>query len=155
MLTKRTIIGNAVGGVITAIGIFSLISALGLQVTELNDTYGIGEFTAYEFYAPDGAHEFIKISGDTFDVKVQTPGTGLQVPNTPHKNEVSFDWVVLEDGINRIEIQNTGEKELLVTGTLEYQTDPILYAYHSMVIVAGIVIIGFSAGFSLRKPRGF
>ena len=155
MYSKRTIIGTIVGGVITAIGIIAFINSLGVQTTDVNDTFGIGESTAYQFDSPQGAKQFLEVSGDTFDVKIQTPGSGLQVPNTPHKNKVNFDWVILEPGISRIEIQNTGQKELLVTGTIEHNVDPIFFTYHVLVIISGMVIIGFSAGFSIRKPKGF
>jgi len=33
--------------------------------------------------------------------------------------------------------------------------DPIQITYHIMVIIGGVVILGFSAGFSVRKPKGF
>ena len=155
MLSKRTVIGTVVGCVITAIGVIALVGSFGLQTTNLNDTYGIGESTAYQFDSPKGAKQFMEISGETFDVKIVTPGTGLQVPNTPHKNKVNFDWVILEPGISRIEIQNTGQKELLVTGTIEHNSDPIFFTYHILTIISGIVIVGFSAGFSIRKPKGF
>lgn len=143
------------GSAIIAIGLYFLITSLGLQIMEIDDTYAIGEFTSYEFEAPKSSHQFLKITGETFDVSVKTPSNGLQVPKTQHKNEVSFDWYVLEDGTNRIEIQNTGQKELHVTGTLQFLTKPLIISYHVMVMIAGIVILGFSAGFSFKKPKGF
>ena len=54
-----------------------------------------------------------------------------------------------------MQIQNTGDSELRINGTLQFLSDPILITYHIVVITAGIIIIGFSAGFSIRKPRGF
>ena len=45
--------------------------------------------------------------------------------------------------------------ELTITGTLIRSTDPIMITYDLMVITAGMVIIGFSMGFTLRKPKGF
>jgi len=33
--------------------------------------------------------------------------------------------------------------------------DPLFLTYHILVIIAGIVVIGFSAAFTVRKPRGF
>ena len=155
MLSKRTIIGNIVGGGIIALGLVSLIMSFGLQTVEIDDTFGIGEFTSYKFTAPAHSAQYIEITGETFDVKLSTPADGLQVPLTPHKDKVSFEWVHLEDGDSRFEIQNTGQSELHVIGTVEISTDPIYYTYHVLVIISGIVIIGFSAGFSIRKPRGF
>ncbi len=155
MFTKRTVIGTTVGSVITAIGLFALVSSLGLQTTTVNETFGIGEYTAYQFTAPKSAHNFLQITGESFDIEVKTPANGLQIPKTTHKKEVSLDWYVLEEGVNRIAIQNTGQSQINVTGALQHSSDPILFTYHIMVIIAGVVIIGFSAGFSFKKPKGF
>jgi len=97
----------------------------------------------------------MKITGDAFDVKLESPADGLQVPLTPHKKEVTFDWVHLADGDTRIEIQNTANSDLRVEATFQVTTDPILITYDIMVTIAGVVVIGFSLNFSIRKPRGF
>ena len=52
-------------------------------------------------------------------------------------------------------IQNTGESEFTETYRFELERDPLFFTYSILVIIAGIVIIGFSAGFSARKPKGF
>ncbi len=155
MFTKRTIIGTIVGSVIIAIGVYSLITSLGLQSIDVDETFGIGEFTSYSFEAPAHATQYFEITGDTFDVEITTPEGGLQIPLTPHRNEVSFEWVHLIDGRSVVKIQNTGQTEFNVTGTFQVTSDPIFITYHFMVIIAGVIIIGFSAGFSVRKPRGF
>ena len=54
-----------------------------------------------------------------------------------------------------IQIQNTGKSEFNVTGIVELSRDPLFFTYHILVIIAGIVVIGFSAAFSAKKPRGF
>lgn len=155
MFSKRTIIGTIIGGAIIAIGIYSLITSFGLQSIDVDETFGIGESTTYSFSAPAHAVQYFEISGDTYDVEIITPEGGLQVPLRPHRNEVSFEWVHLIDGESFVKIQNTGQSEFNVTGTFQVVTDPIFIAYHFFVIIAGIIIIGFSAGFSIRKPRGF
>ena len=50
---------------------------------------------------------------------------------------------------------NTGDSDVIVQGTLQVLTDPIQFTYHIIVIIGGIVILGFSAGFTIRKPKGF
>ena len=74
-----------------------------------------------------------------------------------HVNATSADTKkeVLEDGETRIKIQNTGDSELKITGVLIRTSDPIWFTYDLMVITSGMVIIGFSMGFTLRKPKGF
>ena len=155
MFTKRTIIGNVVGGAIMAIGVIAFVLALGLQTVEVDEKYGIGEQTSYRFSAPEHSEQKMQIKGESFDVELSTPGTGLQIPLTEHKKEVSFQWFHLQDGESRMHIQNTGQSEIHVTGTFQINTDPIYFTYHVLVIISGIVIVGFSAGFSIRKPRGF
>jgi len=95
------------------------------------------------------------ITGDTFDLKLQSPGDGLQIPLTSYKKELPLDWTHLEDGESIIQIQNTGNTELSITGVLIRSSDPIWFTYDFMVIISGMVIIGFSMGFTLRKPKGF
>ncbi|RMW38206.1 MAG: hypothetical protein EA447_03930 [Nitrosopumilus sp.] len=155
MLAKRTIIGFIVGSVIIGIGVYSLITGIGFQTVEVNETFGVGESTSYQIKANSGASQSMTIIGDSFDLELTSPADGLQIPNTSYKKELSLDWVHLEDGVTFIEIQNTGSTDFEVTATLNVTTDPILFTYHLVVITAGVIIIGFSMGFTLRKPKGF
>ena len=155
MLTKITIIGIVVGAIITAIGVVALFSSFGLQTVKVDETFAIGESTTYSFQAPAHAIQYLNITGKSFDVDLKTPYGGLQIPRDSFKDDLSLEWVHLVDGQSILEIQNTGDSELRVYGTIETVTDPIMFSYHIIVIVTGLVIIGFSAGFSTRKPRGF
>ena len=155
MLSKRTIIGIIVGSAIIAIGVYSLISDIGLQTIQVNETFAVGESTSYQINANEHAIQHMKITGDKFDLKLSSPGDGLQIPKTSHNKEVTLDWTHLKDGITVINLQNTGSSELKVEATLEVTSDPILFPFHMMVIISGMIIIGFSMGFTLRKPKGF
>ncbi|MBI4131741.1 MAG: hypothetical protein HY476_04545 [Nitrosarchaeum sp.] len=155
MLSKRTIIGIIVGSAIIAIGVYSLISDIGLQTIQVNETFAVGESTSYQINANEHATQHMKITGDKFDLKLSSPGDGLQIPKTSHVKEVTLDWTHLKDGITVINLQNTGSSELKVEATLEVTSDPILFPFHMMVIISGMIIIGFSMGFTLRKPKGF
>ena len=154
MLSKKTAIGIGAGGVITALGVISLILSIGTQTQSIDETLGIGKNTVYRFNAQEHFHEILNVTGSSFHVKLETPGNGLQV-DEDFKNEVSFDWYSLEEGQHRIEVKNTGDSDVHVFGTLEFTSDPILFTYHMLVIISGIIIIGISAGFTIRKPRGF
>jgi len=154
MLTKKTIIGIIAGSIITAIGLFALISSLGVQTVEVDDIYPVAGSTSYQFEAPVHSREFLNFTGKSFHVKLKSPTGGLQV-DEDFKNNVSFEWFHLIGGQSRVEIQNTGDSELHIVGALEVNLEPILFTYHIMVIIAGVIIVGFSAGFSVRKPRGF
>jgi len=155
VISKRTAIGIGVGSAIIAISIVSLFLNFGIQTIEVDETFGLGEDTTYRISAPEHTPQKMKITGDTFDVRLESPADGLQVPLTTHKKEVTFDWVHLADGETRINIQNTGNSEIHVTATFQTSTDPLFITYDIMVIITGLVIIGLSLGFSIRKPRGF
>jgi hypothetical protein len=154
MLSKRTAIGIGAGSVITALGVISLVLSFGMQTQAIDETVDIGKNTIYKFQAQEHFREILNVTGTSFHVKLQTPADGLQV-DQDFKNEVSFEWFSLENGEHRIEITNTGDSQLHVFGTLQFTSDPILFTYHMLVIIAGIIIIGISAGFTVRKPRGF
>jgi hypothetical protein len=155
MLNKRTAIGIGVGSVIIAVGLYSLVSSFGLQTVNVNDTFGIGESTSYQFTAPNHAKQFLNITANSFNVTLSSPRGGLQIPEQNYKNDLSLEWVHLEDGQSHVVIKNAGDSELHISGTLQFLTDPIQITYHIIVIISGVIIIGFSAGFSIRKPRGF
>ncbi len=155
MYSKRTVIGIGVGAVIIAIGVIALVTSFGLQSINVDDTYGIGEKTTYSLTAPQHATQYINITGDSFTIQLKSPGAGLQIPETDHKDNVDIEWVHLTDGRSILKIRNTGDSELHVTGTLQALTDPLQIMYHVVVIITGIVILGFSSAFSIRKPSGF
>jgi len=155
VISKRTVIGIGVGSAIIAISIASLFLHFGIQTIEVDETFGLGEATTYRISAPEHTPQKMKITGDTFDVILESPADGLQVPLTTHKKEVTFDWVHLADGETRINIQNTGNSEIHVIATFQTSTNPLFITYDIMVIITGLVIIGLSLGFSIRKPRGF
>lgn len=171
MLSKRTIIGFVVGSIIIGIGGYSLILHIGTITINENFTVEVGDSTTYRIPAPDHTPQHMEISGDAFDLKLKSPDVGLKIPanssdpyNTADRMEsfkdridepLVLDWVHLADGETQIFIQNTGETELKITGVLIRSSDPIMFTYDLMVIISGMVIIGFSMGFTLRKPKGF
>ena len=156
MLTKRTIIGLIVGSAIIALGAYSLLSQIGPTIT-VNEHFflEVGDPIFLTIPGPVNASQSLKIIGDTFDLKLESPGDGKQILNTSYKNELKLDWIHSEDGNTKIKIQNTGNKELEITAVTEQTPNPIGFTFDIMVITSGIVIIGFSMGFSLRKPKGF
>ena len=155
MLSKRTIIGMIVGAAIIGIGVASLVGHIG--TTTINENYILteGSSTVYTIPAPKDTTQSMTLVGDTFNVKLESPSDGLQIPETSYKEELELEWTHTEDGDTKIYIQNTGNQELTITGTLIRSFDPIWLTYDFMVMISGVVIIGFSMGFTLRKPKGF
>lgn len=154
-MSKRTIIGTVVGSIIIAIGLYALVTSFGIQNVTDTETYESGESTSYQFDAPISAKQYMNVTGDSFQLSLKSPRGGLQVPESDYKNELSLEWVHLEDGQSRVQIQNTGDSDLNISYEFQVLTDPIQITYHIVVIIGGIVILGFSAGFSVRKPKGF
>lgn len=153
MFTKRTIIGIGAGIVISAIGVVALITSFGIQSINVDETIVVGDKTSFAFNAPLGAKENLEITGASFQITL-TPSEEEKIVRN-HKGKVTVEWIVMEEGHNKLEIQNTGDSELKLEGTFEISSDPILFTYHILVITSGVIIIGFSAGFSVKKPRGF
>ena len=155
MLSKRTIIGLIVGSAIIAIGGYSLLLHIGTITIHEDYTVGLGDSMSYTIPAPNHTPQSMKIVGDAFDLKLTSPEDGLQISKTSYKKEVTLDWTHLANGESRIQIQNTGNTELSITGILIRSSDPVWFTFDLMVITSGMVIIGFSMGFTLRKPKGF
>lgn len=155
MLSKKTIIGIIVGGIIIAVGAVSLIVHMGPLTINENYLVEYEGQISYTIPAPANTAQSMKIIGDAFDLNLKSPGDGLQISNKSYTKELKLDWVHLKEGETKIHIQNTGNTELEITGVLIRSTDPIWFTYDLMVIITGVVIIGFSMGLTLRKPKGF
>ena len=156
MLNKYTIIGLIVGCIISGLGTASMIDSFvnPIETIQTNDTFGIGGSDKIRFNAPANSFQTLIIIGDTFDVKILTTDEKNNIDNS-YKDEATFSWTNMVSGENIIQIQNTGKSEFNIAGTFELSRDPLFLTYHILVIIAGIVVIGFSAAFTVRKPRGF
>ncbi len=157
MLAKRTIIGLIIGSAIIALGAYSLLSNIGPTIA-VNEHFvvEVGEPIYFSIPAPNHSPQSMKIVGDAFDLELESPSTGLQIPNvTSYKKELTLDWVHVADGETIIQIQNTGNTELEITAETNQTPNPFGFTFDLMVIISGMVILGFSMGFTLRKPKGF
>ncbi len=154
MLTKKTAIGIGIGSLAIVLGSYFLILTIASNVHQVNETVEIGKNDVFLFDVEKHFHEQLNVTGNSFHIKLKTPSNGLQVDND-FKKEISFDWVSLKNGQHFINITNTGDSILHVSGKLEATTNPIIFVSHMIVISSGVLIIGISAAFSIRKPRGF
>ena len=156
MLNKYTIIGLIVGSIISGLGVASMIDSFAnpIEVRQTDDTFGIGDSDKIRFNAPANSFQTFTVIGDTFDVKVLTNDEENNIDNS-YKDKATFSWTNMISGENIIQIQNTGQSEFNISGTFELSRDPLFLTYHILVFIAGIVVIGFSAAFTVRKPRGF
>ena len=156
MLNKFTIIGLIIGSVISLLGVSSMIDSLGNpnEVQEDSQTFGVGDMDKIQFNAPENSSQTITITGDSFDVKISTPDSSNDVDES-FKGNAKLSWTSVTSGETIIVIQNTGQSEFTENYRFELERDPLFFTYSILVIIAGIVIIGFSAGFSAKKPKGF
>ena len=156
MLAVRTIIGLVVGSLVIGLGAFALVNSLAPTIS-MNENFIIspGDSEFFTIPAPKDAPQYMMIVGDSFDLKLTSPGDGLSIPNTSYKKELVLDWSHAEDGQTIIVIQNTGASELEITANTNQTPDPFGITFDFMVITSGVVILGFSLGFTLRKPKGF
>ena len=156
MLATRTIIGMIVGSIVIALGAYSLVNTLGPTISMDEDfVIASGENASFSIPAPKDAPQYMKIVGDAFDLKLTSPGDGLTIPNTSYKKELVLDWTHVEEGQTIIVIQNTGGSELEIVANTNQTPDPFGITFDFMVITSGVIILGFSLGFTLRKPKGF
>ncbi len=156
MFSKFTIIGLIIGSIISILGAASMVDSFANpnEIQDTDETFGIGDSDKIRFNAPENSFQTITVTGESFDLKIITPDESNNVDKSI-KGKATFSWTNPTEGENIIQIQNTGQSEFNVSGTFELQRDPLFFTYSILVIVAGIVIIGFSAGFSVRKPKGF
>jgi len=156
MLNKFTIIGLVVGSIISLLGVSSMIDSLSNpnEVQEDSQTFGVGDVDKIQFTAPENSIQSLTVTGDSFDIKITTPNPSNNIDES-FKNKVNLSWTSINSGETIIIIQNTGESEFIEKYRFELEQDPLFFTYSILVIIAGVVIIGFSAGFSTKKPKGF
>ncbi len=156
MLNKLTIIGIIIGCTISLLGAGSMVTSLNTpnEIQEDTATFGVGDLDKINFNAPENSSQSLTVTGDSFDVKITTPDSNNDV-DASFKNKASFSWTSTTAGQTIITIQNTGDSEFTENYKFELARDPLFFTYSILVIIAGVVIIGFSAVFSARKPKGF
>jgi hypothetical protein len=154
MLSKKTAAGIGIGGFIVAIGVYFLLAGIVFHTHQVNETVVIGKSDVFQFYAEKHFRETLNVTGSSFHVKLKSPDDGLQIDDN-FKNHINFTWYSLENGQHTINITDTGNTILQVTGKLNATTNSFELMSHLIVITSGIIIIGISAAFSIRKPRGF
>ncbi len=156
MLNKFTIIGLIIGSMISTLGAASMIDSLSNpnEIQEDSATFGVGDLDKINFTAPENSSQSLTVIGDSFDIKITTPNSSNDV-DASFKDKASFSWISINSGETMIMIQNTGDSEFTENYRFELEQDPLFFTYSILVIIAGIVIIGFSAGFSAKKPKGF
>ena len=155
MLSKYTIVGMAVGIVISGIGIWALADAIinPVRIVEFDENLEAGDNETYSFNARSNSEQKISVVGDSARIVLTKPGAPESVYVFKRIGDLS--WQLTDGGHNIVKVQNAGESDLNISGVFEVEKNPIFFTYHILVITSGVIIMGFSAVFSVRKPRGF
>ena len=145
-----------IGSIISILGAASMIDSLSNpnEIQEDSATFGVGDLDKINFNAPENSSQSLTVIGDSFDIKITTPNSSNDV-DASFKDKASFSWTSINSGETIIMIQNTGDSEFTENYRFELEQDPLFFTYSILVIIAGVVIIGFSAGFSAKNPKGF
>ena len=154
MFTKKSAAGIGIGSVAVVLGTFFLFQTMISNIHDVNDVVDIGKSDVFEFDTEQHYYESLNVTGNSFHVKINTTPDGMQVDQDFEKTK-SFEWSSLKNGKHFINITNTGGSILRITGKLEAVTNPLIFTSHLIVILSGVLIIGISAAFSIRKPKGF
>ena len=96
MLNKYTIVGLIAGGIISGLGVISIVDFLAnpVDVMDFDDDFGVGESTIFSFQVPENSFQTLTIIGDTFDVKILTSDEKNNIDNS-YKNKADISWVNL------------------------------------------------------------
>lgn len=141
------------GAIILSIGIASFITNFGVREFDIDDIYGAADnISPFTLRAPEGTAQSLTITAESFETILRTPKGDM---HESHTTSVTLEWAHGPDGVSVLEITNTGPGELYVFGTVHSETDWVFITYNFFVMISGLIIIGFSAGFGKRRPRGF
>ena len=156
MLNKLTIIGIIIGSAVSLLGAASMVTSINSpnEIQEDTATFGVGDLDKINFNAPENSSQSLIVTGDSFDIKITTPDSSNDI-DASFKDKANLSWTSTTSGQTKITIQNSGDSEFTESYKFELARDPLFFTYSILVIIAGIVIIGFSAGFSAKKPKGF
>lgn len=156
MVSRRMMIGTVMGTIILSIGIASFITNIGLREFTIDETYeNAASISPYNLRAPEGTVQSLTVVAESFETLLRTPENQNEAAPESHTRSKILEWTHGPGQASLLNISNTGPGSLSVNGTLYSETDWVYLTYNFFVMISGLVIIGFSAGFGRRKPRGF
>ena len=128
MLSKYTIIGLIVGIIISGLGIFSAIDYFTnpIEFMDFNDNFGVGESTIFQFESPENSLQKLMITGDSFDVKILTPGNKEKFDDS--KLSVKTGWTAKIDF----------KQSLIIIKDKNYHISPIGKAAQELILTQGL-----------------
>jgi len=106
---------------------------------------------ASDIITPDmnvGNTASISVSGSRFNIKIEDPQRQV-IKSETNATSFSYDLTAQKSGEYRMEILNTGDAELTITGHAQTKSSPLELSGALMLMITGIVVIGL--GLRFRK----
>ena len=137
------------GAVFITVGIAAVVySGVAVEVA-LDNTLRPGLTDEITPEMDEGSRLAIHATGSTFDFTAQDPdGNAL----TSVTDQLDFRYNLTADtpGEHRITIRNTGDSDVVITGTAETKAGPLGFTGPMMLIITGVIVAGLSMRFRRR-----
>ncbi len=96
-----------------------------------------------------GSTASIMVTGSTFNVKIEDPD-GQVVRAESNVTSFSHNLTAQKAGEYRIEIVNTGNSDLTVTGHAQTKSGPLGLTGALMLMITGVIVVGLGLRFKNR-----
>jgi hypothetical protein len=139
----------AAGIAFIAIGAASSIYTNTAVDVPLDNTVGPG---MPDIITPDmdvGSTANIVVTGSTFNVSIADPD-GQMIASESEVSSFSYDLTAQKAGEHRIEIVNTGNSDLTVSGHAQTKSSPLALTSTLMLMITGVILVGLSLRFRHR-----
>lgn len=91
----------------------------------------------------------IMVGGSTFDIMIQEPD-GQVIRSESNVTSFNYDLTAQKAGEYRIEINNVGNADLIVSGHTQTKSSPLGLSGALMLMVTGVIVVGLSLRFRNR-----
>lgn len=96
-----------------------------------------------------GSTASIMVTGSTFNVTIADPD-GQVIASESNTASFSYDLTAQKAGKHRIEIVNTGNSDLTVSGHAQTKSSPLGLTGALMLMITGVILVGLSLRFRNR-----
>lgn len=96
-----------------------------------------------------GSTASIMVAGSTFNVTIMDPDRQV-IASENNAESFSYDLTAQKAGEHRIEIVNTGNSDLTVSGHAQTKSSPLGLTGALMLMITGVILVGLSLRFRNR-----
>lgn len=96
-----------------------------------------------------GSTASIMVTGSTFNVTIADPD-GQVIASESGVSSFNYDLTAQKAGEHRIEIVNTGDSDLAVSGHAQTKSSPLALTSTLMLMITGVILVGLSLRFRNR-----